>query len=375
MTRESVDDSGSPVRADDGDPGRRRHHRLRPPQPRSARTRGAAASIRRTRSRNGPKARRRACCRRRSCPGLYLLRPRFLTKAESVVYLLLKAAFPRNEIFARVRLADVLQVKIGPQGMERLRAFRKIANQHVGFVVCDRDMTIIAIVDSKEPDQVDQSARPEARGHQAALPAGGAGQVHLRLSAAAAALSRAARADPRARRRPGLASTLRVARYAGGRASAVLQAHVLHDVRSAAGAARAASRRALGDRARAPRRRARDADRRPRRARAAAVRRAHRRSTRASCSAASRRARTCTPTQRSTRRERAFPAWAATPWHGARRAAAPRGRADRGARLLHRRGARARGRQESHGGAGRGAGDRRPHRVLLRRDGSATTAT
>src|SRR6476619_2572224 len=87
-------------------------------------------------------------------PGLYLLRPRFLSKAENVVYLLLKAAFPRHEIFARVRLADVLQVKIGPQGMERLRAFRKIANQHVGFVVCDRDMTIIAIVDAKEPDQV-----------------------------------------------------------------------------------------------------------------------------------------------------------------------------------------------------------------------------
>jgi Protein of unknown function (DUF2726) len=87
-------------------------------------------------------------------PGLYLLRPRFLTKAESVVYLLLKAAFPRHDIFARIRLADVLQVKIGPQGMERLRAFRKIANQHVGFVVCDRDMTIVAIVDAKEPDQV-----------------------------------------------------------------------------------------------------------------------------------------------------------------------------------------------------------------------------
>jgi hypothetical protein len=87
-------------------------------------------------------------------PGLYLLRPRFLSKAESVVYLLLKAAFPRHEIFARIRLADVLQVKIGPQGMERLRAFRKIANQHVGFVICDRDMTIVAIVDAKEPDQV-----------------------------------------------------------------------------------------------------------------------------------------------------------------------------------------------------------------------------
>ena len=85
-------------------------------------------------------------------PGLYLVRPRFLSKAEGVVYLLLKAAFPRHEIFARVRLADVLQVKIGPQGMERLRAFRKIANQHVGFVICGRDMAIVAIVDAKEPE-------------------------------------------------------------------------------------------------------------------------------------------------------------------------------------------------------------------------------
>ena len=85
-------------------------------------------------------------------PGLYLVRPRFLSKAEGVVYLLLKAAFPRHEIFARVRLSDVLHVKIGPQGMERLRAFRKIANQHVGFVVCGRDMAIVAIVDTKEPE-------------------------------------------------------------------------------------------------------------------------------------------------------------------------------------------------------------------------------
>jgi uncharacterized protein DUF2726 len=87
-------------------------------------------------------------------PGLMLLRPRFLTKAESVVYMLLRAAFPRQEIFARVRLADVLQVKIGPQGMDRLRMFRKIADQQVGFLLCDRDMTILAIIDTKEPDAV-----------------------------------------------------------------------------------------------------------------------------------------------------------------------------------------------------------------------------
>jgi hypothetical protein len=87
-------------------------------------------------------------------PGLYLLRSRFLSKAENLVFLLLKTAFPRHEIFARVRLADVLQVKIGPQGLERLRAFRKIANQHVGFVLCDRDMTILAVIDARESDAV-----------------------------------------------------------------------------------------------------------------------------------------------------------------------------------------------------------------------------
>ncbi|MDQ6620944.1 MAG: DUF2726 domain-containing protein [Pseudomonadota bacterium] len=86
-------------------------------------------------------------------PGLYLLRPRFLSKTEGIVYLLLKTAFPRHDIFARVRLADVLQVKIGPQGMERLRAFRKIADQRVGFVICDRDSTILAIVDSRDAEQ------------------------------------------------------------------------------------------------------------------------------------------------------------------------------------------------------------------------------
>ncbi len=67
--------------------------------------------------------------------------------------------------------------------------------------------------------------------------------------------------------------------------------------------------------------------------------------------------------------KRAFPAWAATPWPERVDVPSPRGRADRGARLLHRRGARARSRQEPDGIAGRGAGDRRSHRLLLRPDG------
>src|SRR5260370_24574223 len=79
-------------------------------------------------------------------PGLYLLRSRFLSKAENVVYLLLKSAFPRHESFARVLLADGLRVKIGPQGMAPLRAGRKIPHQPVGLVRCGPDRTRTAIV-------------------------------------------------------------------------------------------------------------------------------------------------------------------------------------------------------------------------------------
>jgi hypothetical protein len=65
-------------------------------------------------------------------PGLYLLRPRFLSKAESVVYMLLRAAFPRQEIFARVRLSDVLQVKIGRRGWS---AFARFARSRISRLV------------------------------------------------------------------------------------------------------------------------------------------------------------------------------------------------------------------------------------------------
>ena len=69
----------------------------------------------------------------------------------------------------------------------------------------------------------------------------------------------------------------------------------------------------------------------------------------------------------------ALPAWAATPWPERVRLLRRAVELIEDARLLHWRGARARGRQESDGGARRGAGNGRPHRVLLRRRWSATT--
>jgi siroheme synthase len=48
--------------------------------------------------------------------------------------------------------------------MERLRAFRKIANQHIGFVVCDKDSTIVAIVKprNREGERRNEMARAAA---------------------------------------------------------------------------------------------------------------------------------------------------------------------------------------------------------------------
>ena len=93
-----VDDTGSPVRADDRDPRGRR----------SSSASSAATARRAGGARGGidsphtvaqwTEGETTRLLSSAELPGLYLLRPRFLTKAESVVYLLLKAAFPRNEI-------------------------------------------------------------------------------------------------------------------------------------------------------------------------------------------------------------------------------------------------------------------------------------
>jgi very-short-patch-repair endonuclease len=79
--------------------------------------------------------------------GAYIPRPRFLDKPEGLLYFLIKAALPTHEVFARTRLSDVLEVKAGPQGLDRLQAYRKIANHFVDFVICDKSMKIVAVVE------------------------------------------------------------------------------------------------------------------------------------------------------------------------------------------------------------------------------------
>jgi len=83
---------------------------------------------------------------------LYTPKSEYLSRADQTLYLLLRAAVPQHNVVPKARLGDLIQVKIGPQGMERLRLFRKAANVSVSFAVCDRNWRIVAAVDLRDPE-------------------------------------------------------------------------------------------------------------------------------------------------------------------------------------------------------------------------------
>ena len=74
---------------------------------------------------------------------------RFLGQAESLLYYLLKAGLPGFEVFAGVSLARV----VGATGNGRYREqqARRLSQYQLDFVVCDKSMRIVAVVDVDSP--------------------------------------------------------------------------------------------------------------------------------------------------------------------------------------------------------------------------------
>ena len=70
---------------------------------------------------------------------------RFLGKAESLLYYLLKAGLPDAEIFAGVSLARV--VGASGEGRDREQQVRRLGQYQLDFVVCDKSMKILAVVE------------------------------------------------------------------------------------------------------------------------------------------------------------------------------------------------------------------------------------
>jgi hypothetical protein len=70
---------------------------------------------------------------------------RFLGGAEALVYRLLRTGMPDHEVFAKVMLAAV--VGASGSGHQREQQLRRLSQYQVDFVLCDREMRIVAAVE------------------------------------------------------------------------------------------------------------------------------------------------------------------------------------------------------------------------------------
>jgi uncharacterized protein DUF2726 len=78
-------------------------------------------------------------------PAAGAVRERFLGQHETLLYLLLKTGLPDHEIFANVSLASVMALPAS--GGEREQQLRRLAPYQLDFVVCDKRMHVVAVVD------------------------------------------------------------------------------------------------------------------------------------------------------------------------------------------------------------------------------------
>lgn len=81
----------------------------------------------------------------------YEAKERLLSKHENLMRNILKAGLPGHEIFANVRLADIVRVQRKHRGNKNIWLYRNIAQYHVDFIVCDKETNIIAAIELDDP--------------------------------------------------------------------------------------------------------------------------------------------------------------------------------------------------------------------------------
>lgn len=77
----------------------------------------------------------------------YARRSRMLDPAETVLYYLLKNSLPDHEVMARVGLAAVLEVPVQIAGSEREQRLSSLARHTADFVVCNKALQPVAVID------------------------------------------------------------------------------------------------------------------------------------------------------------------------------------------------------------------------------------
>lgn len=77
----------------------------------------------------------------------YAPRERVLDPAQTVLYYLLKSGLADHEIMPMVALGCLLSVPAEPAGSEREQRLRALARETVDFLVCNKSMKPVAVVD------------------------------------------------------------------------------------------------------------------------------------------------------------------------------------------------------------------------------------
>ncbi len=91
-------------------------------------------------------------------PG-FARRERLLNPAQTVVYYLLKNSLPDHEVMPQVGLASVLELRAEIPGSEREQRLRSLAQHAVDFVVCNKALQPVAVIDL--PLQEEAASAPQ----------------------------------------------------------------------------------------------------------------------------------------------------------------------------------------------------------------------
>lgn len=110
---------------------------------------------------------------------LYASRERVLDPPQTLVYYLLKTGMPDHVVLARVSLASILQAGPGLSGVPREEQTRRLAALTVDFVVADKSMRPVAVIELAASDQGSSAAQADRDSARTRLAAAGVRYLEL----------------------------------------------------------------------------------------------------------------------------------------------------------------------------------------------------
>jgi hypothetical protein len=73
-------------------------------------------------------------------------KPRLLAQADALLYYVLRTGLPDHEVFASLTLADLVELPAGQRGYDGIQKQRRLAQQRIDFVLCNRRLEIVAAI-------------------------------------------------------------------------------------------------------------------------------------------------------------------------------------------------------------------------------------